>query len=96
MSTTLQPAQADVVVPETPADARTVETHPAWLRLKAAATALQPLQVKDGSIPDPADHAAAREHVETIVAAVEELAPLFPHDAAYLFDRFTSVLQEKK
>ena len=84
MSTTLQPAQADVVVPETPADARTVETHPAWLRLKAAATALQPLQVKDGSIPDPADHAAARKHVETIVAAVEELAPLFPHDAAYL------------
>ena len=84
MSTTLQPARTDVVVPETPADARTVETHPAWLRLKAAATALQPLQVKDGSIPDPADHAAAREHVETIVAAVEELAPLFPHDAAYL------------
>ena len=84
MSTILQPARTDVVVPETPADARTIETHPAWLRLKAAATALQPLQVKDGSIPDPADHAAAREHVETIVAAVEELAPLFPHDAAYL------------
>ena len=84
MSTILQPARTDVVVPETPSDARTVETHPAWLRLKAAATALQPLQVKDGSIPDPADHAAAREHVETIVAAVEELAPLFPHDAAYL------------
>ena len=50
MSTTLQPARTDVVVPETPADARTVETHPAWLRLKAAATALQPLQVKDGSV----------------------------------------------
>ena len=91
MSTTLQPARTDVVVPETPADARTVETHPAWLRLKAAATALQPLQVKDGSIPDPADHAAAREHVETIVAAVEELAPLFPHDAAYLFDHDVEV-----
>ena len=26
MSTTLQPARTDVVVPETPADARTVET----------------------------------------------------------------------
>ena len=31
MSTTLQPTRADVVVPETPADARTVETHPACL-----------------------------------------------------------------
>ena len=39
MSTILQPARTDVVVPETPADARTIETHPAWLRLKAAATA---------------------------------------------------------
>ena len=75
MSTTLQPARTDVVVPEAPADARTVETHPAWLRLKAAATALQPLQVKDGSIPDPADHAAAREHVETIAKRIKSAVP---------------------
>jgi len=55
-----------------------------WLRLKAAATALQALQVKDGSVPDPADHPEAAGHVETIVAAIRALAPAFPHDAAYL------------
>jgi hypothetical protein len=57
---------------------------PAWLSLKAAVAELQPLQVKDGSVPDPVDHAAARRHVETVVAAIAELAPLFPHDADYL------------
>ncbi|WP_296666557.1 DUF6421 family protein, partial [Demequina sp.] len=63
---------------------RAVESSAAWLRLKAAATALQPMQVKNGSIPDTADHAAARVHVDTIVASIDALAPLFPHDAAYL------------
>jgi hypothetical protein len=58
--------------------------HPAWLRLKAAATALRPLQARDGSVPDQTDHPAAAEQAGTIVAAVEELAPLLPHDAAYL------------
>ena len=33
--------------------------YPEWLRLKAAATALQALQVQDGSVPDAADHEAA-------------------------------------
>jgi hypothetical protein len=61
-----------------------VETSPAWLRLKAAATAVQAVQVQDGSIPEPADHADAGAQVETIVTAVEELAVLFPHDSAYL------------
>jgi hypothetical protein len=61
-----------------------VETSPAWLRLKAAATALQAVQVQDGSIPEPADHADAAAQVETIVTTVEELAFLFPHDSAYL------------
>jgi hypothetical protein len=55
-----------------------------WLRLKTAATALQALQVKDGSVPDPADRLEAARHVETIVAAIRALAPAFPHDAAYL------------
>ncbi|MGN6442190.1 MAG: DUF6421 family protein, partial [Arthrobacter sp.] len=55
-----------------------------WLRLKAAATGLQALQVKDGSVPDPADQLQAAGHVETIVAAIRALAPAFPHDAAYL------------
>ena len=55
-----------------------------WTRLKAAATAIQALQVKDGSIPDPANHAEASLHVGNIVDAVRALAPSFPHDAAYL------------
>jgi hypothetical protein len=65
---------------------------PAWIALKAAATALQGLQIKNGSIPDgPTDadatvtaHAAAAEHVATICASIEQLAPHFPHDASYL------------
>ncbi|WP_457949629.1 DUF6421 family protein [Pseudarthrobacter sp. alpha12b] len=55
-----------------------------WLRLKGAATALQALQVQDGSIPGPEDHAAAAQYVDTIVDAIQALAPAFPHDAAYL------------
>ncbi|WP_196866233.1 MULTISPECIES: DUF6421 family protein [unclassified Arthrobacter] len=57
---------------------------PAWHRLKAAATSLQTLQVKDGSVPEPADHQSASAAVDTIVEAIEELAPSFPHDAGYL------------
>ncbi|VXB54106.1 DUF6421 family protein [Arthrobacter sp. 8AJ] len=55
-----------------------------WLRLKGAATALQALQVQDGSVPEPADHTAAARSVETIVEALTALAPAFPHDAEYL------------
>src|SRR4051794_14658774 len=65
-------------------DAGTVETSAAWLRLKDAATALQPLQTQDGSIPETADHAEARPLVEVIMASIRDLAPLFPHDADYL------------
>ncbi|MFI7484087.1 DUF6421 family protein [Kocuria sp. M1R5S2] len=84
MSTTLQTAQTIIGEPEVVEDARAVESSAAWLRLKSAATALQALQVKDGSIPEPADHPAARAHVGVIVASIAELAPLFPHDSAYL------------
>jgi hypothetical protein len=81
-------AEALVGEPEVVEDASVlaigVETSPAWLRLKGAATALQAVQVQDGSIPEPADHTDAAAQVETIVAAVEELAFLFPHDSAYL------------
>ena len=65
-------------------DGRPVEQQPAWLALKEAATALQQLQAQDGSVPDPADHAAARTLAATIAAAIRTLAPLFPHDEAYL------------
>jgi hypothetical protein len=71
--------------PEVLEDATSADpaTHPAWLRLKAAATALQASQAQDGSIPVAA-HTDAAAHVDVIGAAIDELAPLFPHDAAYL------------
>ncbi|MCD2441105.1 DUF6421 family protein [Agromyces sp. SYSU K20354] len=61
-----------------------VETDPAWLALKQAATALQSLQVKDGSVPDEAARPEASALVDTIVESVAALAPRFPHEAAYL------------
>lgn len=61
-----------------------VVTSPAWLDLKAAVAELQPLQVHDGSIPDADAHARARDLVARISAGIRELAPAFPHDAAYL------------
>ncbi|WP_431804535.1 DUF6421 family protein [Microbacterium sp. bgisy203] len=65
-------------------DGRPLAEQPAWLALKDAATAVQPLQAQDGSIPDSADHPDASRLVETVIASIETLAPLFPHDAAYL------------
>ncbi len=65
-------------------DGRPVEEQPAWLALKDAATALQQLQAQDGSVPEIADHAEARVLAATVAAAIRTLAPLFPHDAAYL------------
>ncbi|MFJ4159102.1 DUF6421 family protein [Microbacterium testaceum] len=59
----------------------TVEQTPAWTQLKSAATALQVLQAKDGSIEDTA---AAAPLLDDLIAAVEALAPLFPHDRSYL------------
>lgn len=65
-------------------DGRPVERQPAWLALKDAATALQQIQAQDGSVPETADHAEARVLAATVTAAIRTLAPLFPHDAAYL------------
>ena len=65
-------------------DGRPIEEQPAWLALKDAATALQQLQAQDGSVPETADHAEARVLAATVTAAIRTLAPLFPHDAAYL------------
>ena len=65
-------------------DGRPVEEQPAWLALKDAATALQQLQAQDGSVPETAYHAEARVLAATVTAAIRTLAPLFPHDAAYL------------
>ena len=64
--------------------ARGVETTEAWQSLKQAATSMQRMQAQDGSVPDAADHAAARQHVAAIVEAIRTLSPWFPHDAEYL------------
>ncbi|WP_417563827.1 DUF6421 family protein [Microbacterium sp.] len=68
--------------PEVLEDVREVEHSAAWVALKDAATALQAIQVKDGSVPD--EKARAADLVETITASIAALAPLFPHDEAYL------------
>ncbi len=60
------------------------QATPAWLTLKEAVHELRLLQVKDGSIPETGDHAAAGRLVAAITAAVQDLAPRFPHDAEYL------------
>jgi hypothetical protein len=70
------------VLEDTPATSLT--NHPAWLLLKDAATALQAVQAQDGSIPEAGDHEDAAANVATLTDAIDELAPLFPHDAAYL------------
>ncbi len=57
---------------------------PAWAELKEAVSALRPMQVKDGSLPEDADRGTAAALVERIRDAVRELAPAFPHDADYL------------
>jgi len=64
--------------------AEALATHPAWLELKAAATAIQPHQAKDGSVPDEDAHPQCRSLVEAIRRSVLHLAPLFPHDSDYL------------
>ncbi|MEV4114404.1 DUF6421 family protein [Nonomuraea sp. NPDC049695] len=53
-----------------------------FARLKAAVEGLRPLQVKDGSVPEEKERAKAL--VAEIGAAVGEISPYFPHDAAYL------------
>jgi hypothetical protein len=54
----------------------------AWARLRDETNALAELQAADGSLRE--DPAAARRHVEAMVAAIEELAPRFLHQSDYL------------
>ncbi len=73
-----------MTVTVTGAPARITAAHPAWVRLRTAAEALQALQIQDGSVPDQGNHTAAASEVAAITDALTELAPLFPHDSAYL------------
>ncbi|MGA5218607.1 DUF6421 family protein [Streptomyces cinereoruber] len=67
-------------------DARVID-HPAWPELKNAVEEIRAWQSADGSIDFEAEGAPARSRVEPtldrVVAAVEQLSPLLPHDAAY-------------
>jgi hypothetical protein len=56
--------------------------HPAWLRLKNAATELRTLQAADGSISG--EVGRATELVASIQQELPEFASMFPHDDAYL------------
>jgi len=70
-----------------PVDAPTaaaIVADPQWAALKAAAEAIRPHQVKDGSIPDEATHAEMARHVGVIVEALQHFAPRIPYDADYL------------
>ncbi|MBP2406461.1 DUF6421 family protein [Streptomyces syringium] len=67
--------------------AERVVGHPAWATLKDAVEAIRPWQSADGSIDLTAEGAppgeSVRAEVDRVIAAVEELSPLVPHDAEY-------------
>ncbi|MFJ5707288.1 MULTISPECIES: DUF6421 family protein [unclassified Streptomyces] len=67
-------------------DARVID-HPAWPELKNAVEEIRVWQNADGSVDLEAEGAPARALVELtvdrMVAAVEQLSPLVPHDAEY-------------
>ncbi|MER8036727.1 DUF6421 family protein [Streptomyces hydrogenans] len=69
------------------ATAARVIDHPAWTELKSAVEEIRVWQRADGSVDFEAEGAPARSLVELtvdrLVASVEQLAPLVPHDAAY-------------
>jgi hypothetical protein len=57
-----------------------VAADPHWLALKTSVDELRLVQQPDGSAPA----ADAKPRVEAMIAAIEGLAPRFPHDADYL------------
>ncbi|WP_144765856.1 DUF6421 family protein [Curtobacterium sp. 9128] len=83
-----EPTQDAIVgepeVVEDPLSVRQVAELPAWRALRDTVVAFRALQAADGSVPDQSDHRTASGYLATILPAVAELAPHFPHDAAYL------------
>ncbi|MCQ8188036.1 DUF6421 family protein [Streptomyces rugosispiralis] len=67
--------------------AERVVDHPAWPTLKNAVETFRRWQSKDGSIDFDAEGAPTRETaaatVAQVIGAIEEIAPLLPHDADY-------------
>jgi hypothetical protein len=84
MSYATSAAQSAIVGEPEVLEDGSVETSAAWLELKVAVSALRPLQVQDGSIPNSAHHADARALVTTIAGTLRAFVPVFPHDEEYL------------
>ena len=60
-------------------------THPAWLRLRDETNALRSLEGPKGEVDlSKHDGEEVRAHVDAMVDAIGELAPLFPHEQDYL------------
>src|SRR4051812_31927149 len=57
---------------------------PAWTELKDAVSALRLLQLRDGSLAEEADRSSASGLIARIRGALDQLAPAFPADEAYL------------
>ncbi|MFE0736961.1 DUF6421 family protein [Streptomyces sp. NPDC058855] len=76
----------DVTGGEIATDAKVID-HPAWPELKNAVEEIRVWQRADGSIDFETEGAPSRSLVELtldrVTAAVEQLSPLVPHDAAY-------------
>lgn len=73
-----------MTVVEPLSDARVGAETPSWIALKESVAALRALQEADGSLAPGADRAEAEHLLGRVRAAVAELAPAFPHDAAYV------------
>src|SRR5262245_25443076 len=69
------------------AEASRVIDHPAWGALKGSVEEIRPWQSADGSVDFEAEGAPARSAVDAVldrvIAAIADLSPLLPHDAAY-------------
>ena len=60
-------------------------THPAWLRLRDETNALRSMEGPKGEVDlSKHDGEEVRAHVDAMVDAIGELAPLFPHEQDYL------------
>jgi len=55
-----------------------------WREIKAAALAIRPHQIQDGSIPDISTHTETHRHVESLASGLDALAQQLPHDHDYL------------
>lgn len=61
-----------------------IRSSDAWSAITQACTAVQSVQIKDGSIPELPDHAAARAAVISLVGAIKTLTPHIRHHGDYL------------